>query len=426
MHTFFHNKEELDALDKREVPYLTFRAEVEKRLAGLRTVLGKVAKLGSEETASLRAKLTAVEEVVGRINDVIGRIDRVRKVYSGEAKPEAGEMKEDYDMTNKQLRQTFKEAIEDWQQTLGARFFQLLPGTKDFRSILMYIELARAELVMVNIRVDITKTVGLKEHGVKSCRTFSVLGGPSLQRFDNKVYLIGGYDRTTPLFRGKAPELKEGVSDALLELEFSGEKFIARNLPVMIHARYDIGSATIKKSFIYAVTGTINPAGSEIHVKYNERYDIAAKKWVSLSPVNVARAVPGICPMNDRYIYIYGGQMDGNASGSALEVYDTLDDGRGWQIVNVPDQNILGPCDAGTQTQISDSEYILAYSNGSFAMSATGESVKLKSKLNFALNYAIFYRPVWLEGHRLHFVSYRSDARNVYNLLTHEFSAASS
>ncbi len=414
-HELFHTKKKFESLDRHVASCIEVRARVEKQLAEFRIVLGKVAgKLSPEEVGGLRDKLEAIEEIVSKISCVFGRIDKRKKVYSGEAKPDPEEMKENFAVTQSKLEHNFIKIYQDWNQVLGTRFFQLLPETKNFSSVLMYLELQSVSLVVVNSQVGISKSIELKEYGVKSCRTFSVLGGPSLQRFDNKVFLIGGFERTG------------GASDVMVELEFSDEKFTVRNLPKMIHARYDVGGAVVKKSFIYAVTGTTYPAGQEIHVKYNERYDIAAEKWVSLSQVNVARAIPGICAINDRYIYIYGGQMDSNVSGSALEVYDTLDDERGWKIIKVLDQAAkevdIGACVTALQTQISDSEYILAHGNASFVMSAVGESVGVKAKPNFELNHSIFYRPVWLEGHRLHFVVGRSSGKNMYNLLTREFS----
>ncbi len=409
-HRAYHAKKKLWYLDEHLSSCVKLRAKIEKVLDRSRLVLEKVKSVFTpKEMADLRDKLRTTEEAMSFLNGVFGRIEKLRKVYSGEAKPDPEEMKVNFVFMQKNMENNFWGIIQEWRNLLEKRFFQLLSEVKDFRSVFMFYD-PYMDLVVNNTQVGIFHRIELRRHEVKSC---NILDGPSLQRCDNKAYLIGGY------------ECDVGATDLLIEVEFRGRGFIVRHLPKMIHARYGIGSALVKKSVIYAVTGTIKPADHEIHVKYNERYDIAARKWVSLSQVNEARAAPGMCAINCRYIYIYGGLMDGNVSSCTLEVYDTLDDERGWKIIKALEaarEVNIGICVTAIQAQISDNEYMLVHSNKLFIMSAVGESARVKTRSSFDLSCSLYYLPMWLEDHILSFGTGKYCNKDVYNLITHEFS----
>lgn len=74
----------------------------------------------------------------------------------------------------------------------------------------------------------------------------------------------------------------------------------------------------------------INKTGDKKELNICERYDIFKNEWDFISSLKKARYISIACPYKDRYIYLLGGDFDYDAASTEIEIYDTLENEKGW------------------------------------------------------------------------------------------------
>lgn len=261
----------------------------------------------------------------------------------------------------KRFKDQFNKYTESYKKLVMAHFF--LFTTHDFSKVLAFVDYNAKELCLVHLTFKVSKSISLKSLGLTSYLGNTVIGGPALERLDNKIFLLGGF-RLPVAF------------DDMVALSFGQGTYAATKLSRLLHARYDISTAVVKRNFLFAVSGTVfDNGGMERHVGFVERYDISADKWVEVAPVIVPRSAPGICCFNDRYIYIYGGQ---SLAPAGLERYDVLDDEKGWAKCELSKQILrsLGESDAAILVPASNQHILILTLEGNSMLNIAKEEVK--------------------------------------------------
>ena len=177
------------------------------------------------------------------------------------------------------------------------------------KNALVLIDLEKKNYILRNFPQEI----------VPSFTNSFVIGMPSIIKIDDFIYFIGGFNGKKATNRTCKTSLKNFKGSIV---EFSSMKI----------AKYDIALTHILKRCIYAITGSIYDGSTEIHTKDCQLYDINNDTWENIASLNIGRAAPGICSFNNRYIYIYGGELGPGVKTNTIEAYDALDDEAGWTI----------------------------------------------------------------------------------------------
>ena len=267
-----------------------------------------------------------------------------------------------------ELSEQYNECVKNYKEIVNKNF--LLYATEDISKIMMFIDYAKGTFHLVHINFKVAHKISLKSLGLKSYSGDYFIGGPSFERIENKVFFVGGC---------KLPVMYND----LVEVNFNKGSYSVTKLTGLTHTRYDIGTAIIRKNFLYAISGTIFGNNTEYHAKHVERYDISADKWTEMHSVIKPRSAPGVCTLNDRYIYIYGGQTHLEAR---LEKYDVLDDEKGWVEYNLSNNilNILVEPMMTILVPVSNQSILFITFGGSLVLNVTGEEIKIDDK--FSLN----------------------------------------
>eukprot|EP00826_Nyctotherus_ovalis_P020748 TRINITY_DN1655_c0_g1_i1.p1 TRINITY_DN1655_c0_g1~~TRINITY_DN1655_c0_g1_i1.p1 ORF type:complete len:457 (-),score=110.88 TRINITY_DN1655_c0_g1_i1:145-1515(-) len=264
----------------------------------------------------------------------------------------------------KGFKDQFNKYTESYKKLVASYFF--LFTTHDPSKVLAFIDYSTKELCLVHLTFKVSKSISLKSLGLTSYLGNTIVGGPTLERLDNKIFFLGGF------------KLPVALNDVVV-LTFSQGTYLVTKLSCLLHARYDISTTILKKNFLYAVTGTTFDNGvTERHVKFVERYDISADKWTEVAPVLVSRSVPGLCSFNDRYIYIYGGQSEARAG---LERYDALDDEKGWMKCELNKEILrsLGEPDAAILVPASNEHILILTLEGNSMLNVAKKEIKGKN-----------------------------------------------
>eukprot|EP00826_Nyctotherus_ovalis_P009832 TRINITY_DN12603_c0_g1_i2.p1 TRINITY_DN12603_c0_g1~~TRINITY_DN12603_c0_g1_i2.p1 ORF type:complete len:420 (-),score=69.04 TRINITY_DN12603_c0_g1_i2:67-1326(-) len=222
----------------------------------------------------------------------------------------------------------------------------LLSLREDCKELMGWYLYSNNNLVMVNLKSKENCYVEMPEDKLINYNDH-LIGAPSTVKIDSTFYFMGGFDG-------------ENVVDTVYKLLIHNIPTDLIELAPLKLAKYDIAAAQLCKKYLLAITGTLYIDGNEVHTRDCERYDIASNQWTNIHPLNKGRAIAGMCVFNDRFIFVYGGQMDDSSYSSDLETYDILDDENGWTIYKNSDFDIpILLTTSGLAQQISNDEIML-------------------------------------------------------------------
>jgi len=250
---------------------------------------------------------------------------------------------------------------------------------EDTSNVIVWLDYKKSKIVFINLdtKIPYLKMKPPPEIKIGVNRHFS--GGPSLVKVNAYAYFLGGFtgeESLNTLFR--------------MSIKDPYKEFI--KLQSMKVSRHDIAAAQLIGRYLYAITGSVFVDNDEVHTKECEVYNIEKDTWKRIHPVNVGAAVSGICTFNERYIFIYGGQIVGPSNINRIESHDTLDDERGW-ILHKISESVMN-CIPGTSIlmhQISTKEIIIAF-NDKFTIVELQQETIVKSK-EIQIDYKRIYYP---------------------------------
>ena len=96
--------------------------------------------------------------------------------------------------------------------------------------------------------------------------------------------------------------------------------------------------ANINDNWIYTIGGfgiLENNQPEPDYFKVCFKYSIKDDKWSTIPSLNIERAGPSLCIMNDHMIFAYGGSSN-NMGNEPIEMLDVLDECNGWKLINIP------------------------------------------------------------------------------------------
>ena len=245
--------------------------------------------------------------------------------------------------------------------------------TIDTTAIMPCYDLMQGGLVLTNLNLKQQTTKSIPKSEIPSCQTFSLLGGPAVVKVKNEVYMLGGFD-------------KKEVSARVYKVSLKDPECKLVQLASMKIKKYDTG--------VVQLTG---------------KYVIGENKWTNISHVNVPRSIPGICIFQNRYIYTYSGQSDGNSYTNDLEVYDVLDDEKGWTILRTKPILELAPSSSAMVCQIDGYSMIFFGENKTYKVYPAADGTLFKiEELVPHLEGNFYYTPLMLYKNKLHWTRYHA------------------
>lgn len=255
----------------------------------------------------------------------------------------------------------YMEMSSDAVNKLEAVFF-LLSVKEDCKELMGWYTYLQKKLVMVNLKSKEKVSVEVPGNKLNSYDK-RLIGAPSTVKIDSTFYFMGGFDGEK-VFGTVYKLMIHSIPGDLIELA-----------PLKL-ARYDIAAAQLCKKYLLAISGTRYENEGEVHARNCELYSVSSNKWRNLHPLNIGRAMPGLGVFNDRFIFVYGGQIDGSHSSRDLETYDILDDESGWTIYRNFDEKMgIFNATSGLAQQISNNEILLLSESKMQILKLNGEQV---------------------------------------------------
>jgi len=218
---------------------------------------------------------------------------------------------------------------------------------------------------------NILTLVNIKDHiGYNFCTNFKNHNELSVIISAKSVYFIGVYeDYTMPTYK--------------ISLEDPSFKYV--KLSNMKKCKYSSNVVQIQNKYIYAISGKSIEHLINHFITDCQCYDISKDKWNTISPLNIERASSGISTFNSRYIYIYGGIRSNEFEANDFEVYDILDDEKGWELLKTTNFNIeLSSCSSAFICQISN-KLLFLFNNSEYCFIEPESSGCLKNVDNFGI-----------------------------------------
>jgi len=324
---------------------LIIRGEEERHLLKQRSVLLK--------------EIEAVSTLVEDNKEVMALYDEIQKHYE-----KLEQIINEEDLRNIPITKDKHELVEsitakrkdliDYIKKESQKLFLMLSQytiKEDCSNAIVWLNYRQSAIIFIDLNRSLSYLQMETPPEIK-CTTSKYIGGPSLIKINTDIYFLGGYtgeESLNTLFRMPIRDKNKG----LIKLES------------MKVARHDIAAAQLLKKYLYAITGSVIADNYEVHTKKCEVYDMGKNQWRGIHPVNVGSGVSGVCTFNDRYIFIFGGQINRFSYANRIESYDTLDDEHGWVIHKVTESiaNSVSCMDIAAH-QISTNEILIMCHEG--------------------------------------------------------------
>ncbi len=183
------------------------------------------------------------------------------------------------------------------------------------------------------------------------------IGGPTLVRVLETVYIIGGFDGNVASAKCFCVNLPYDFdkSSAQTPLEYT-------RVADMHVAKYDVAAAAVGRRFVFGVAGSFFREGRDVQAVDSECYDCRNNSWIDIAPLTVPRACPGISAFDDRFIYIYAGQSQGTpqlSRANMIERLDSLEPDAGWRMLAISKDTLLTKTEGAGVVQSSNKEIII-------------------------------------------------------------------
>jgi len=322
-------------------------------------ILGKTAKRGEgllKERLIIRKEINATGSSLDDNKEFIELYEKLKESYKRlEDNINLGEITVTKD-NFKQVESIIRERI-DLIELIESTHLKVVTILSRFTvkkcasNIIVWLNYKKSAITFINLNTELYYLKLTAPPEVQPAKRLRLTGCPSLVKVNDIVYFIGG-------FTGKK-SLNNLFS---MLIKNPGERLI--KLQSMKVSRHDISAVQIVNKYLYAISGSIFVEDNEIRTRKCEVYDIGKNKWRYMCPVNVGTAAAGISVFNDRYIFIYGGQVEGSCT-NRFERYDVLDEESGWLLHKVS-ESILEDHISDMQMpmfQISTKEIILVHSD---------------------------------------------------------------
>ncbi len=394
LHGFCHGSKDSAALEKTKGSLTLLGQDLDRCLSSFAEIESRIELYGD---SSALARMKEIHRVLPSLKDdcdyLLGRIDNERKMLGGACVP-CHRGRVNYNARYEDLSKEVDTLKKEYQSSLYTIFVQIM--AKDLSNVIAYMDHSENALVLLHTEAHVKIALSLANYGVKACKTFTVEGGPTVVRHQNKLYVIGGFDK---------PE----VSADCFVVSFVRGQYKVQRLASMRHARYNSVTITTNGGrYIYAIGGKTFENDSERVVKYVEKYDVARNCWTSVPNLEAARSGAGVAIMDDRFIYAYGGISENGAPCNSIEVLDTFDCCEGWKTVEQSD-SLWGTLDNSTgaaQIQASCGGLFVATKNSTHVLDTYGSRISARKSLpKIELGFETIGRPMHRQGRVVYCVS---------------------
>jgi len=411
-----HGSQEVAALDKTKTGLVILGQEIDKQIQNSNEIEARLEK----NQYKSKTVLEQMKEIHRRINllkndqaYLSAKLDIELKLLMG-ARNSYRQSQTNYIASKDEIENHFNSLKSQYNELLYTQFSRMM--SPDLSNILPYFDNNDCSLILLNINSHIKVNIPLKSYGIKSCKTFTCEGGPTVLRAGCKVYIFGGYD-------------KPNVSNEVFSVSFNRDKYRVDRLPNMKYAKYNSSMVVLNNRYIYVIGGACiqkngnNQNENNVEEKYLgnvEMFDIVKQKWIQNSPLNIPRANSGACVLDNRFIYVYGGKSENNQAISDPEIFDTLDESEGWKLVDLQKiPNKLENCAAAIQIQASLNKLLLISKNSGQLVETNLNNIEHVSKINSGSNgFDIKNRTICRQGNKIYFASNQSNSLKEINMVT--------